>query len=88
MAAMKEAAELKKIADELISIAERLEGTDAKEEPEKEISFTDIRAILATKVREGKQEKIREILKSHGAEKLSDIDPKDYPALAKEAEVL
>ena len=88
MATMKKAAELKKIAEELISIAKRLDANGAEEEPEKEISFTDIRAILAVKAREGKQEKIREILKSHGAEKLSDIDPKDYPALAKKAEVL
>ena len=38
--------------------------------------------------RDGLTDKVRELLLKHGAAKLSEIDPNEYPALLKEAEVL
>lgn len=55
---------------------------------EKAITLEEVRAVLAEKSRDGHTAKIRELLQSHGAEKLSEIDPSDYPALLAEAEVL
>ena len=82
--------ELKAVADELRRLADRLEGTEKEEtkEPEEQLSYTDIRKLLAEKSRAGHTAKIKELRIAHGADKLSEIDPKEYAALAREAEVL
>ena len=83
--------ELRSLAEQLISIADRLEGDDKQQKKEsaaKEISYTDIRKVLADKSRAGHTVEIKEILTQHGAGKLSEIDPKEYAAILKEAEVL
>ena len=91
MAKKTTADEIRSLAEQLISIAERLEGDDKQQKKEsaaKTISYTDIRKILADKSRAGHTAEIREILEKHGAAKLSAIDPKEYEAILKEAEVL
>lgn len=85
MAKKTEADELRALAKKLLAVADSL---DSPAEPEKEISYTDVRAILAEKSRAGHTAKIKEILISHGAEKLSAIDPGEYAALLREVEVL
>ena len=85
MAKKTEADELRALAKKLLAVADRLDGPA---ETEKEISYTDVRAILAEKSRAGHTAKIKEILISHGAEKLSAIDPGEYAALLREVEVL
>lgn len=85
MAKKTEADELRALAKKLLSVADSLDG---QAETEKEISYTDVRAILAEKSRAGHTAKIKEILISHGAEKLSAIDPSEYAALLREVEVL
>ena len=83
--------ELRSLAEQLISIADRLEGDDKQQKKEsaaKEISYTDIRKVLADKSRAGHTAEIKEILTQHGAGKLAEIDPKEYAAILKEAEVL
>ncbi len=83
--------ELRSLAEQLISIADRLDQEKPEpkaEEPAKEISYTDIRKVLADKSRAGHTAEIKEILTQHGAGKLSEIDPKEYAAILKEAEVL
>ena len=55
---------------------------------EKALSFTDVRAKLAEKSREGFTADIKEILRNHGAEKLSDIQPADYETVLREVEAL
>ena len=87
MAKKTEADELRALAKKLLSVADSLDG-QAETEKEKEISYTDVRAILAEKSRAGHTAKIKEILISHGAEKLSAIDPGEYAALLREVEVL
>ena len=83
--------ELRSLAKQLISIADSLDKgkTDKQaEKPSEEISYADIRKILADKSRAGHTAEIKEILLAHGAGKLSEIDPKEYGAILKEAGVL
>lgn len=65
---------------------------EAKAEPvkeaAKEFTFTEVRTILAEKSRAGHTADIKKILVSHGAEKLSEIDPSEYAAIVAEVEVL
>lgn len=58
------------------------------EKPETKLSFTDLRAKLAEKSREGFTVEIKAILISHGAEKLTAIQPSDYETVLKEVEAL
>ena len=61
----------------------------AKQQPEeKPLTLEEVRAVLAEKSRSGHTEEVRELLAKHGADKLSEIDPAEYPALLAEAEVL
>ena len=61
----------------------------AKQEPEEKVlTMEEVRAVLAEKSRSGHTEEVRELLAKHGADKLSEIDPAEYPALLAEAEVL
>ena len=55
---------------------------------EKALSLTEVRKILAEKSRAGHTAAIKKILVSHGAEKLSEIDPFEYAAIVAEVEVL
>ena len=64
------------------------EPTALSEKSETPLSFTDLRAKLAEKSREGFTAEIKAILKSHGAEKLSAIQPSDYETVLKEVEAL
>jgi hypothetical protein len=61
--------------------------TEAKPEP-KPIKLETVRAALAEKSRAGHTAEVRELLKKHGAAKLSEIDPSHYVDLLKEAEGL
>lgn len=58
------------------------------EVPVTSITLEEVRAVLAEKSRLGSTDKIRELLLKHGASKLSDISPSEYPSLLKSAEVL
>ena len=83
--------ELRSLAEQLISIADRLDQEKPEpkaEKPAKEISYTDIRKVLADKSRAGHTTEIKELLTQHGAGKLSEINPKEYAVILKEAEVL
>ena len=67
--------------------AKKEEKPAAKQE-EKPLTLEEVRAVLAEKSRAGHTEEVRELLKKHGADKLSEIDPVEYPALLADAEVL
>ena len=58
-----------------------------KAEP-KPLTLEQVRAALAEKSRAGHTSEVKALLIKHGADKLSDIDPAEYPALFAEAEVL
>ena len=52
------------------------------------ITLVQVRSVLAEKSRLGYTEQVKALLQKHGGEKLSELDPREYPALIKEAEVL
>lgn len=55
---------------------------------EKPLTLEKVRAVLAEKSRAGHTAEVKALLIKHGADKLSDIDPAEYPALLADAEVL
>lgn len=60
--------------------------TQSKATPKpKHITLEQVRAVLAEKSRSGYTEEVRSLLEAHGANKLSEIDPKEYPALLAES---
>lgn len=70
-------------------VAEALSGQSVQApEPQPELKLEDVRAVLADKSRAGFTAQIREMLKRHGAAKLSKVDPSHYAALLAEAEGL
>lgn len=95
-------ADLKRCGEALICISESLNSlfiagdTDSQDqsesvapEPEgKPVSLETVRAVLAEKSRAGHTAEIRALLEKHGAGKLSEIAPAEYPALLEEAEAL
>lgn len=54
----------------------------------KSLTLEEVRAVLAEKSRAGHTAEVKELLNKHGADKLSEIDPSEYPALLADAEVL
>lgn len=88
-------AELKKCGETLISIAEALAtakddhiNESKPEEPVKQFSLEDVRAVLAKKAASGFQDEVKELLGKFNAKKLSDVNPDDYGNLLKEAEAI
>ena len=91
--------ELHRCGDALIGVADSLRelfcGNTAKAEEQltsetvaPALTLEQVRAVLAEKSRSGLTAQVRELLIKHGASKLSDIDPKEYPALLADVEGL
>ena len=51
-------------------------------------TLEEVRGILADKASSGFREAVQTLIKKHGANRLSDIDPSEYDALIKEARAL
>ncbi|MCF0261219.1 MAG: DNA ligase [Erysipelotrichaceae bacterium] len=49
---------------------------------------TDVRAVLAAKSAAGHKTEVQALLKKYGAAKLAEVNPADYAAIIKEAEVI
>lgn len=87
--------DLQTIADAMASDEPAAEPTEKpvqetlaeKSEPDETIRLEDVRAVLAAKSRDGYGAQVRELIAKHGGSKLSDIDPSEYGAVLKEAEV-
>lgn len=63
--------------------------TEKIQKPKKKVlSFIDVRSILSDKACNGYTADVKALLLKYGADKLSDINPKDYEALLIEAEVI
>lgn len=72
----------KAIEDEIAENAETIFKTPAKtpaQEPE--ISIEDVRAIMAEKSQNGLTGKVKDLITSFEADKLSDVDPARFPEL-------
>lgn len=59
-----------------------------KPEPKKELKLEDVRPVLANLSRSGHTAEVRALLQKYGAAKLSLVDPANYEALLKDAEVI
>ena len=68
--------------------AAKKEETPVEKPKSKPLSLEQVRAALAEKSRAGHTAEVKALRIKHGADKLSDIDPAEYPALLAEAEVL
>ena len=66
--------------------ASRKEQPTEPTAPEKVYTLQDVRALLKAKTDKGCRNEVKALLRAHGAERLPDIDPKEYPAMMKEAE--
>lgn len=83
---------LQVLADAMASgnTAEQLK-TKAKSSPkaeQKAITLEDVRKVLAEKSRAGFTNEVKAIISAHGSDKLSDINPSEYPVVLKESEVI
>ena len=54
-------------------------------EPQPTVTIEQVRAVLSELSRAGKTAQVKELLKKHGGDKLSAVDPTEYPALLREA---
>ena len=77
---------MNKAANALKDICSSKEEAPAKTAP----SYTkeDDRGILAANSAAGFKKEVKELLEKFGAQQLKQVDPKDYAALLKEAEVI
>ena len=64
------------------------EAEPVPEEKKPEITFQQVRAVLAQKSREGYTSAVKNIIEYFGAEKLSDIKPKNYAEVLEQAEMI
>ena len=51
-------------------------------------TLKDVRSLMVEKSRQGFTEEVRALVRKYGADRLSDVDPSDYPLLMADAEVL
>lgn len=80
------AGNLRSLADRLDAAADAAEAAGAAGEGLP--SLEDVRAALAGKANAGYAAGVKRLLAAHGAGRLSEVDPADYPALLVEAEEL
>lgn len=99
---MSKMSELSQVLEEMIACGEgMIKAANAVKEifssteeapavPESAPSYTkeDVRGILAAKSAAGFKKEVKELLEKYGAQQLKQVDPKDYAALLKEAEVI
>lgn len=99
---MSKMSELSQVLDEMIACGEGMikaaktikeifsstEEATATPEPTPSYTKEDVRGILAAKSAAGFKKEVKELLEKYGAQQLKQVDPKDYAALLKEAEVI
>ena len=64
------------------------EPAKAEEAPEPIYTKEDVRAVLASKSAAGYKKEVKELLEKYGAQQLKQVNPDDYAAILKEAEVI
>lgn len=92
--------DMRSLADSIQAVADVMAGNEPVEtkeptstvkEPEpnkKEITLEEVRAKLAEKSQAGLTAQVREIIQKYGGSKLSEVAPKHYADMLKDAEVL
>ena len=83
------------ITDAANYLAQLFSDNDAEEQPESPapvqkpaLTLEQVRAVLSEKSRAGYTAGVRELLQKYGASKLSQVDPSNYEALLRDAEVI
>lgn len=83
------------ITDAANYLAQLFSGEDADTQPETPVpvqkpalTLEQVRAVLSEKSRAGYTANVRELLQKYGASKLSQVDPSNYEALLRDAEVI
>lgn len=92
---------LKQIAYDLHNLAQDIEvmiADDGSPEPDEtnpkstektpEIKLEDVRTVLAAKSRDGFGSEVRDLIHAYGADKLSEVDEKNYTDMMKKAEAI
>lgn len=64
------------------------EPAKTEESPKPTYSKEDVRAVLASKAAAGYKKEVKELLEKYGAQQLKQVNPDDYAAILKEAEVI
>lgn len=55
---------------------------ESQEEPQTAVvTIAEVRAVMADKSQEGKSQQVKDLIKTYGAEKLSEVQPEKYQAL-------
>lgn len=93
---LKVAEDLRSLSDSVQTVCNTImeglsEETKTKATPEKKevkISLEKVRGVLAAKSQAGYSAEVRAIVSKYGASKLSEIDPKNYAEVLKDAEVI
>lgn len=95
--------DMRSLADSIQAVCDAMASDETTDEPQEEpqkktaktktekapeVTLEQVRGVLADKSRSGHTAEVRAIIQKYGADRLSDIDPKQYPAVLKEAEVL
>ncbi len=81
--------EVKAVEDKVEKVTKKKEVEEKKETvAEKTITLEEVRKVLATKSKNGKQVEVKELIKKYGVNKLTDIHPCNYKELIEFAEVL
>ncbi len=73
-------------AQPVVQIPEKV--AKPKKEKAKVYTLEDVRGVLAEKSQNGLTSEVKGLIAKFGGSKLSDIDPSNYEAIIKEAEVL
>jgi len=83
------------ITDAANYLAQLFSGEDADTQPETPapvqkpaLTLEQVRAVLSEKSRAGYTANVRELLQKYGASNLSQVDPSNYEALLRDAEVI
>ena len=80
---------LRLLADSMQAVCGALaEEKQEKEQESPAIPLEKVRGVLASKSQAGHSAEVRAIVTKYGASRLSDIDPKDYAAVLKDAEAI
>ena len=78
-----------RLVDEFRKLLSSEEETTTSEEPkvkqQKELKLEDVRAVLATKAKDGFKNEVRSLLNKYGAESLSALATEHYAAVIEEA---
>lgn len=79
---------MRSLADSIEALAtDEQHDADVEEvtEPVTKITFEDLRAVLAVLTRQGKQQKVKDLITKYDAKKLSDVPEDKYQELLDEA---